>query len=190
MTEQNHPDVGVLARYCDHALGPDERAQVEVHLADCAECRETIYEVRGILHTQPRRRWATLVPLVAAAAVLLVVWSGRDQRPPTGPVTRDPALTTTLAPQPVAPLGSVSRVEALQWSSVPGALRYRLTVFSADGQVLWQTTATDTAVAPPDSLRWMALTPYYWQIKAETGHGRWVESELVTFTLSAPSAPR
>jgi anti-sigma factor RsiW len=189
MTQQVHPDGDVLGRYFDHALGPDERAQVETHLADCAECRATLYEVGSILHTQPRRRWASLVPLVAAAAVLLLVWSGSDHRPPTGPVTRDPALTTTRAPQPVAPLGSVSRVEVLQWSPVPGALRYRLTVFSGDGEVVWRTTVTDTAVAPPDSLRWIALTPYYWQIKAETSHGRWVESELVTFTLTAPGAP-
>ena len=190
MTQPIHPDGGVLARYFDNSVGPDERAEIETHLADCAECRETMYEIRRILQTQPRRRWASLVPLAAAAAVLLLVWSTGDHRPRTGPVTRDPALTTTLAPQPVAPLGYVSAVEGLQWSLVPGALRYRLTVFSADGQIVWQTTATDTAVSPPDSLHWVTLTPYYWQIKAETGHDRWVESELVTFTLAAPGAPR
>jgi hypothetical protein len=191
MTEQEHLDEGALARFVDNTVGDDERTQIESHLADCAVCREDLAETRRVLRTQPRRRrWVPLVPLAAAAMVLLLLWTGGGHQAPIGTVTRDPALTNTLAPRPIAPIGNVSRLDSLQWSAVPGAHRYALTVFSGDGRTLWQTTLSDTAVALPESLRFSSLSPYYWRIKAETAFGRWVESDLVTFMVTAERAPR
>jgi hypothetical protein len=190
MTSQSHLDEGTLARFLDNVAGADERARIEDHLADCADCRDDLYAARRILQARPRRRrWLPLVPLAAAATVLLLIWPRVGDRAPNG-VTRDPALTTTLAPRPIAPVGTVTRIDSLQWSAVPGARRYRVTMFSAEGRAVWQTTPTDTAVALPDSLRFSPLTSYYWQVKAETAFGRWVESDLVTFTVTGERAPR
>ena len=71
-----------------------------------------------------------------------------------------------------------------------GVLHYRVTLFTGDGQVAWRSTTTDTFVVPTDTPRLAPATPYYWQVKAETSYGRWVESEVVGFTLAAPVAPR
>ena len=193
MTSQDphrgHLDAVSLARYVEGSAASDERRRIEGHLAECPDCRVELIESQRILAAHsPRRRWTRLVPLAAAAALFLV-WTGTVHRPRTEPVTRDAAITATAAPLPVAPLGNVSRIDTLRWRAVPGVLQYRVTLFTGEGQVAWRTTTTDTFVASADTLRLVPATPYYWQVKAETSYGRWVESELVGFTL-VPVAPR
>ena len=181
----SHPDPALLAQYLDGTLRAPARESLEGHLAECRECREELGAVRAILAaTAPRwRRWRTLVPLAAAAALALV-WlaprlPGRDQ-----PLTRDPAFTTTEAPMPLQPVGSVAEAGTLLWASVPGAERYRVSLFGADGALLWQSLPGDTVAALPDSVPLVAGSPYFWQVKAETAYGRWVESELVEFRVT------
>jgi hypothetical protein len=187
MTDQDphggHLDPVSLARFIDGGASPDQQALWEAHLAECGDCRAELIESGRILATSPRHpRWTRLVPIAAAAAVLLVIWTGTLHRPRTEPVTRDATLTVTM-PLPVAPLGNVSRFDTLRWRAVPEILRYRVTLFTGDGQVAWQTTTADTFAVPGDALRIVAVSPYYWQVKAETTYGRWVESEVVGFTL-------
>jgi hypothetical protein len=183
MTE--HLDSTSLARYLGGAGTSGERARWEAHLSECAECREEMVEVRRILATAPDRRRAYLIPLTAAAAALLVVWAGTVVRHPLGDVTRDPdsSVTVALAPRPLAPLGVVSPPDDMLWSAVPGVTRYRVTLFTSEGRAAWQTTTSDTFATLPDTLRLPLATPNYWQVKGETGFGRWVESELVAFSI-------
>ena len=190
-----HLDVMSLARYLGGAGTPEERASWEVHLSECASCREEMTEVPRVHATAPGRRRAWVGPLAAvaaAAAVLLLIWAGTTTREPLGRVTRDAETSPTrgLAPWPLAPLGTVSRPDGLLWSAVPGVVRYRVTVFTSDGQTAWQVTTTDTFATLPDTLHLAVATAQYWQVKAETGFGRWVESELVAFTISQAGAPR
>jgi len=184
-----HLDSVSLSRYIDGAGTSDERARCEAHLAECPDCREEMVEVGRILATAPRSRRRVLVPLAAAAAALLLVWTGSINRGPSGPVVRDPDSIPALAPRPVAPLGDVSRPDRLMWRAIPDVARYRVTLFTVEGQAAWQTTTTDTFVALPDTVRLSVATPQYWQVKAETGFGRWIESELVTFTIRRADAP-
>ena len=190
MPEHLHTDS--FARYLGGAGTSDERARWETHLSECPDCRAEMVEVRRILATAPGRRRASLVPLAAAAAVLLLVWTGTIGRDRGADVTRDsetlPSLA--LAPRPLAPLGRVSRLDGLVWSAVPGVARYRVTLFTSEGQAAWQITTSDTFVALPDTLHLAVATTHYWQVKAETGYGRWVESELVGFTTPRPDAPQ
>jgi len=195
MSGQDHPGPHLnavsLARYVEGSLTPDERARCDAHLAQCWECRAELIESRRILASRPRdTQWTRLATAAAAAAVLLLVWTGTARHRPAESLTRDATLTTTVAPLPVAPLGSVTRVERLRWRAVPGVLHYRVTLFTGEGQVMWHTTTRDTFVSPGDTLRFSLATPYYWQVKAETSYGRWVESELVGFTLTPSVAPR
>lgn len=187
-----HLDTVSLARYLGGVGTSVERARWEAHLSECPECREEVVEVRRIQAAAPGRRREALVPVAAAAAVLLLVLTGTIGRGPLGHQTRDaePAPALRLAPRPLAPLGSVSRPDGLLWSAVPGAARYRVTVFTSEGQIAWQVTTTDTLVTLPDTLHLAVATPEYWQVKAETGFGRWVESELVAFSISPGDAPR
>jgi len=149
-------------------------------------------EVGRILATGPGRRRISLVPLAAAAAALLMVWTGIHSLHPSGPETRDSetSLTLSLVPRPLAPLGDVSRPDTLLWSAAPDVARYRVTLFTSEGQAAWQTTTSDTFATLPDTLRLAMATPHYWQVKAETAFGRWVESELVAFTIRRGDAPR
>jgi anti-sigma factor RsiW len=188
MTGQDHLDAATLARYIDGAADAKDRAGAESHLAECAECREEMAAVRRILQSSARRRWVPGVSMaMAAAAVMLIVVSANDHRLAGPATTRDPALTPALAPRLLAPLGTVARADSLQWTSVTNAHRYQVTVFSGTGTPVWQMISTDTAVALPDSLRLVPNTQYYWRLKAETEYGRWVESDLATFTLAGTS---
>src|SRR5690348_20746 len=127
--EARHLTVEDVAAYADRGLARPERARAEEHLAACAACRAEVVAVARLTRSlATRRRWVVMAPLAAAAAVLVLVvapWQHpADQRPP---VLREPAVTTTVAPTPIAPRGGVTTLPALTWSSVPHADRYQIT---------------------------------------------------------------
>ena len=185
----SHLSEATIARLLDGDLSGAERQAAEAHLAECSACRDELAEVRAILRSAPERRRLVprrLVAAAAAAALLFFVWPWAERAPEEPLPHRDPALTTTLAPRAVHPVGTVADTRSLDWTSVPGARRYRVTLFDANGEVVWQALPSDTFASLPDSL---ILRPalYYWQVKAEATPGRWVESELTAFTLKGPS---
>ena len=47
----NNCDTGNLSLYLDDELTPDARAQVDLHLAGCAECREILAELAMVIET-------------------------------------------------------------------------------------------------------------------------------------------
>jgi hypothetical protein len=186
-------DDDIIAGLADGTLDPALRATVLPHLAACRRCRTTLASVtralaepavaRGISAAErgPRRLYRVALPLAAAAVVLLLLWApGREN---VGPGHRgdEPVVTT---PVPVSPVGTVAAASVLVWTRVPGADGYRVTLFDAAGRVAYETRATDTAAALPDSLVLVAGRPYLWKVEARTGFDRWVTSELVEFSLA------
>ena len=79
--------------------------------------------------------------------------------------------------------GGVATLPALIWSSVPHADRYQVTLYDEAGSVLWETHTADTAVAVPETVRLIPGVPHYWKVAARTELGRWVASDLTSFTL-------
>jgi hypothetical protein len=146
-----------LAAYVDHRLGAAERARVEHHLADCAECRQEVVAVGGLLRRAARpRRWILATALLASAAGLLVIL-----RPEGGePLRATPVVQQLMAYGPVGetPLARVRFV----WAAVRGATSYRLTLTSHDGAPLWSVSLADTTVALPDSVRLLPERGYFW----------------------------
>src|SRR2546427_305700 len=182
-----HLTVEDVAAYVDRGLAAAERARVEEHLAACAECRAEVVAVARLTRSLiGRRRWAVMAPLAAAAVLVLWLAPWQHQRP----VLREPAVTTTVAPTPIAPRGSVTALPALTWSSVPRADRYQVTLFDRDGLVLWETHTADTTVAVPDTVRLVSGAPHYWKVAARTDLGRWGASHPTSFTLSRTRRPR
>jgi hypothetical protein len=186
-----HLEPEEVAAYVDGTATGEERAAVQAHLAACAECRAEVAEVSRIVRTLPgarrtaRRVW---IPAVAAAVIALLWVTPRPLREPAVPEHRAETETTTAAPHPVSPVGTVGSVSALAWSPTPGTDRYRVRLFDADGTVLWDEETVDTIAALPDSIDLRAQVPYYWKVEAHTGFDRWASSPLVEFMSGRGSA--
>jgi len=88
LDDARHPDAERLAEYADGVLDVEARAEIERHLADCAECRAVVAETMAFLLANPAtaasapaprvipfrsRRWVTGVVAGLAAAAALVL---------------------------------------------------------------------------------------------------------------------
>src|SRR5947209_17536489 len=49
-----HLDEGTIHSWLDGALGTDEAARVEAHVAECAQCQAAIAEARGFIAASSR----------------------------------------------------------------------------------------------------------------------------------------
>jgi hypothetical protein len=128
------------------------------------------------------------VGLAAAATIaLLLVPRGIDDG--STPGLREPTLTRTVAPRPISPRATVTRVDRLVWSSVPHAERYRLRLYDDQGSVVWRFETTDTFALFPDSVGLSPRGQYFWRVEAQTEWQRWAASDLVEFRVSG-STPR
>lgn len=188
MTESfdRHLEPDEIAAYVDNAVRGDERASIQEHLVACAECRAEVSEVSSIMRTAPDRPGVSpriWLPAAAAAAFALLWLGPRALREQTVPDHREEAVTMTVAPRPLAPVGVVDSVSVLVWSSVPYANSYRVRLFDADGMVIWERDAPDTVAAIPDSIVLRSQALYYWRVEAHTGFDRWAASDLIEFRV-------
>ncbi|MEJ2547998.1 MAG: zf-HC2 domain-containing protein [Gemmatimonadota bacterium] len=187
--EDRHLPASDLAAYLDHTLSASERAAAEQHLAWCDECRSELREVGDALRTfhPARRRLGWIGPAVAAAAVILLVAYPLSQRANEEvPAHRDVPVVIDQRPDLAdpAPLPDSVGAQLLQWSRVERADRYRVSIFSEAGSVVWRTETPDTSVALPSSSLDETIGPYLWRVDARVGIDRWVESRLEPLELS------
>ena len=177
------------------------RGRALAHLAGCARCRHAVASVARAL-TDPvvarevaaaerrARRLPYRLALSAAAAAILLLLAGPRLLELGRPVHRAPPLTGTV-PVPASPVGVVANADTLRWLALPGADRYRVTLFDAAGQALYETQLAGTVTVLPDTVVLVAGRPYLWKVAARTGWDRWSPSELVQFSLApARGAPR
>jgi hypothetical protein len=189
-------DDATLAALADGALDATARAAVLPHLATCPRCRGVVASVArslgdpavarevAVVEGRSRRRLLRVGLPAVAAAILLALALPRWVHEIRGG-HRGPPIPVALAPHPVAPVGTVANAAALRWTAVAGANRYRITLFDAAGRVLYETRATDTVVALPDSITLMPGRPYLWIVEARVGWDRWSTSELVRFSIAS-----
>ncbi len=185
VTDQ-HLDPRDVAAYVDRAATPSERARIESHLVTCAECRAEVSDAARIIATLPRSRGARRSLIVSAAgiaAMLLVFLWPRVDRDNTGRQHRESAITTTVSPVILAPVGVVESASAFTWSSVPHASRYNIQVFDSEGSVLWRGETADTVLVSPPGVTLKAGRPYYWKVEAQTGFERSASTDLVEFSI-------
>jgi len=194
-------DDDTVAALAAGTLDAAARARALAHLAACARCRHAVASVARALSdpavarevTAAERRGRRLpygLALSAAAAAILLLLAGPRLLDLGRPVHRAPPLTAAV-PVPASPVGVVADADTLRWLAVPGADRYRVTLFDAPGAVLYETQLADTVAILPDSLVLVPGRPYLWKVAARTGWDRWSPSELVEFSLAPPrGAPR
>lgn len=135
--------------------------------------------------TRPgHRRWVGSTVAVAAAAVLAVLLF----RPPRleEPSTLHRSMPITAAPAPRAdrPVGPVADARSFHWTAVSGADRYRVTLFNAEGAVLFETEQVGTEAVLPDSVLLAPGETYWWRINARVGFDRWAASDLIEFSIT------
>ena len=193
-------DDDTIAALAEGTLGVEARSASLPHLASCPVCRGAVASVARALADPPvareaagRRRFGgrqlqrIILPLAAAAA--LVLFLARPRPEPDQTLHRAPTITAGATPVPVAPVGRVAAVTGLRWGAVEGADRYRVTLFDANGRVLYETELAGTAAVLPDSVVLVAARSYLWKVEARTGFDRWSASALIEFSVG-PGPPR
>lgn len=190
MGAMNHSclDDLIIADFVDGMVEPAVRSLVVSHLAACERCRwVTAATARAVTAgtAQPVPAWRKGIGAVmlATAATLALIWSRPAAVPGTGPDLREPAITTTVPPRPVQPIGTVTAVDRLSWSAVPGALRYRVRLYDADGSVIWRGETTDTAIVPDPAAAPRPGATYFWRVEAQSEWERWAASRLTEFRI-------
>jgi hypothetical protein len=196
-------DEETIVDFAEGRLPYARRPAVVAHLAGCARCRDALVGTSRLLAdttvvTAPateRRwsRWSVPIGIAAAAAILLVVRSQTVDRVDTSDQVRGGAApvpgdvdTTRAGPLPIQPRASVERVDRLVWSSVPGALRYRVRLYDDQSAVRWSIETEDTLAVLPDSVRLSPQLTYFWKAEAQMDWQRWVSSDLVEFRILRP----
>jgi hypothetical protein len=187
--------VGALA---EGTLDLAARSAALSHLASCARCRAAVASVAraladpdvvrevAALEAAFRPRWRRFaLPAAAAAAILFVFLGPLDVlRRERSDVHRAPTITNGSLPNALTPQGAVADVHELRWRPVEGADRYRVTVFDADGRVIYEVEPAAPVAPLPDSLVLAPGRRYLWKVEARVGFDRWVSSDLVEFSFA------
>ena len=159
-----------IATYLDGGLTPEEREGLEGHLVACSECRQDLAEASDLTGGGRPRRLVWVVPALAAAAVVLLIWAAAPEMP-LGPgseaTLRGPATGTQLSI--VSPLdGSATHPDSLtfRWRGAGAEAFYVFTLTNAEGDVVFTSNPADTTLLLPPSVGLEAGAPYFWFVDA------------------------
>jgi len=177
------PGPEALLAVLDGATPERERLDVLRHVAACADCRDDLDALRGVVEASsrvavpapgagrpPALRAHASTPWLRAAALVIVVagggaaaWLGTRERVTDDRVRGGEARIVTLPAE-----GSPARGEPvrLRWRAVPGAGAYRVRVLAAAGVLRFEAGTADTTIlvpasalgAPGDTLLWSVET--------------------------------
>src|SRR5688572_9510163 len=167
-----HVSPEALAGYLDDDLSSEERAQVELHLASCDECRAQLADVHRLQRVRLRRK---LVPFLvpAAAAAILVVAFGLPREDTkqsdirSGPVAEERLVVVS----PVPSTDLASRPIEFVWRSAGPGASYTITLQEPDGRPVWTSAVADTVVALPDSITLAQGRLWFWFVDALLPNG-------------------
>ena len=197
-------DEAQIAALVDGLLEPDDKTGVLSHLAVCHRCCQATASLVRALQSEPiaaalsehvarrqainrRLRIGAAGALAAAAGLvgLLMVWPSEPAVTPA-PVQREPSVGVAAAAVLQEPIGESAAPEEFRWSPVSGADRYRVTVFDDQANVVWETETQETRAAPPATVGLRPGVQYLWKVAARVAWDRWVDSELVRFSIAEP----
>jgi hypothetical protein len=201
-----HLDELAIATFAEGGATGDARAAAIAHFVTCTSCRAQLAELcaalkddaivaeLGFVTPRPSTfQWSAgsrrgLIGGLAAAALVIAVVGTRvlnNNATTDGTAAlRDESGAMSVAPTIIAPVTIAADTSAFRWSRVPGADRYRVSVFSADGVVVWETQTGDTIAAAPSPSPLRRGERYLWKVEARTDFDRWVSSRLAEFQVA------
>jgi anti-sigma factor RsiW len=191
MLESDHLDSDQIAAYAECRLPSADRAQVEVHLADCRQCRQEAIAARRLLLGERRhRRTVVGVPILALAATIAGLYfigaPPQDRTPDNqlrpGGVREGLATIPAWRPETDRPGGR----DSLQfvWGADGAGALYRLTVTDEAGATLWNGATSDTVALLPDSVRLVPGARYHWFVDALLADGQRATTGLREFRVA------
>lgn len=180
-----------LTAYLGHELAGQALEEAELHLARCGECRAAVVEATAILRPARRARLPVFASIAAAAAAVLffTVWPQAGPSP-VPPASHRDAPAASVAPAAIAPAGPSDEVREFVWSRAAGAERYRLTLFDAEGAVLWKVATTDTLLRLPAFVPLYPGRQYLWKVESRSGWDTWESSALTPFEIGGQDTSR
>lgn len=199
-------DDALIERYLAGRLSETETEALESHYLTCARCQAELRLGATIRHVLPEVQAASRggdlgaaevagwrfgrgARIGAVAAVIAAVLAGVLLFNPLDverPGHRDAAPGSDAVPALEAPIGAAEANETFRWRPVASADLYRVTLYDAAGNVLWEIETPEIEAALPDSVRLQLGGLYLWQVAARVGWDRWVNSELARFTVTEP----
>ena len=191
-----HPTAVQVAAFLDGALQGAERERVVSHLAECAECRHELVELRDALGavTAPsgRRRGAIAAAAIAAGLAFVLLPQLVQRGTPAARavdairVGDDPhgagvaPTFAALAPADGADLPRGART--LVWRAASADAMYMVTVQDSAGAVVWSGSMADTSASIPSTASLMAGQRYFWSVDARLADGATAGTGVRTFT--------
>ncbi|HVF39087.1 MAG TPA: zf-HC2 domain-containing protein [Gemmatimonadaceae bacterium] len=184
----DHLTESAIAGFLDNDLPDSERADAELHLDACAECRRALLEVERIaasykapplataaLAELPRRRrfWVPFGASAALAASIIFFWMSGEPGSTTSIVERaDRAVSvdskaTLLPTTPNDDVVLRGESVAFAWSSA-GANLYRLVIQDESGTPVLTHETADTVLLIPTHDTMVAGPLYFWRVDAIT----------------------
>lgn len=173
-----------VAAFLDSRLTGAERDAAVRHLAECAQCRAEVTELRAVLDTSRERRphrWiaaATGLAAILAFAMLPRLVSNDTGNTVSGLTRAEEGVRTAEGVPGVtihSPADSANVARdglTLAWSSVGAGAVYDVTVQDSAGGTVWRARVSDTSVVLPDSARLTAGSRYFWSVDARLADGR------------------
>jgi hypothetical protein len=142
---------------------------------DTRDFREAGY---GALAPAPRRRFffrpGLLVPLAAAAAILLAIWVPSLRPADDSDETPSRVLRGAATPQAIAPSGDVEGAIEFRWTAAAGADRYAIEVKDHTGRRVFYRETRDERLAAADAALLAALArggSFTWTVATLDGAG-------------------
>jgi hypothetical protein len=195
---------GLIERYLTGALPESEVEALESHYLTCSRCQTELRMAAAIRDALPEMEQAAADVSPAAAtpwwhgrrariggvaAAIAAVLAGIVLVPPAlreSAQHRDAVPAATRPPAVEAPSGEVGTVDEFRWTAVSSADLYRVTLYDMAGDVISTIETRATHAALPDSVRLEPGGLYLWQVSARVDWDRWLNSELVRFTIPNP----
>jgi hypothetical protein len=162
------PSLEELASLALRETPAGQRESLADHIVACRRCSES-YQILARTHQEIAGARPARSPWIAAAALALlaaggvVLWrSARREDVYRGSARQSPVVV------PADGASSIAAPNVLRWAVQPQAESYRVKLFAADGQALWQSdvVAVNQARVPEDvRSRLGAGKSYFWSVE-------------------------